>query len=75
LNPSLDPPKKCSPIRSGSDLLEVRRSGAGIAIYPGVDHGLFTDEPDPDVARTDQLAAGFLPVIREFLAARHDGRK
>jgi len=40
----------------------------GIAIFPGADHGLFTADPDPQVARTDQLAAGFLAMLAGFLA-------
>ena len=42
----------------------------GIAIFPDADHGLFTAEPDPQVPRTDQLAAGFLPMIKSFLDGR-----
>ena len=42
----------------------------GIASFPGADHGLFTADPDPDVPRTDQLAAGFLPMLAAFLGER-----
>jgi len=41
---------------------------SGIAVYPGGNHGLFTADPDPDVPRRDQLAAGSLPMLEAFLA-------
>lgn len=48
----------------------------GIAVFPGADHGLFTADPDPAVARTDQLAAGFLPMVAGFVAeAARIGRR
>jgi hypothetical protein len=46
----------------------------GIAVFPGADHGLFTGEPDPARPRADQLAAGFLPMLTGFLAARQAPR-
>jgi hypothetical protein len=42
----------------------------GIAVFPTANHGLFTAEPDPEIDRTSQLAAGFLPMVSEFLEAR-----
>jgi len=42
----------------------------GIAVFPGADHGLFTADPDPEVARTEQLAPGFLPMLAGFFAQR-----
>ena len=42
----------------------------GIAVFPGADHGLFTADPDPAVPRTEQLAAGFLPMVAGFVAER-----
>jgi pimeloyl-ACP methyl ester carboxylesterase len=42
----------------------------GIAVFPGADHGLFVGEPDPARPRAEQLAAGFLPMLSEFLAVR-----
>lgn len=41
---------------------------SGIAVFPGGNHGLFTAEPDPEVPRRDQLAAGFLSMLEAFLA-------
>ena len=41
---------------------------SGIAVFPHGNHGLFTVDPDPDVPRRDQLAAGFLPMLEGFLA-------
>jgi uncharacterized protein len=41
----------------------------GIALFAEADHGLFTADPDPAVSRTDQLAAGFLPMVASFLAS------
>jgi uncharacterized protein len=46
------------------------RTQSGIAVFPDADHGLFTADPDPRVARTDQLAPGFLPMVAGFLARR-----
>jgi hypothetical protein len=42
--------------------------GHGIAVFPGADHGLFVADPEPGIARTDQLAPGFLPMLGGFLA-------
>jgi uncharacterized protein len=42
----------------------------GIVSFPGADHGLFTADPDPAVARTDQLAPGFLSMVAAFLRNR-----
>jgi pimeloyl-ACP methyl ester carboxylesterase len=39
----------------------------GIAVFPGADHGLFMGEPDPTRPRAEQVAAGFLPMLTEFL--------
>jgi len=39
----------------------------GIVSFPGADHGLFTADPDPSVARTEQLAPGFLSMVAAFL--------
>jgi uncharacterized protein len=44
----------------------------GLAVFPGADHGLFTADPDPDVPRTEQLAPGYLPMVRRFLADARD---
>ena len=41
----------------------------GIGVFPGANHGLFTADPEPGIARTDQLAPGFLPMVAGFLAA------
>jgi pimeloyl-ACP methyl ester carboxylesterase len=46
----------------------------GIAVFPGADHGLFIADPDPGIARTDQLAAGFLPMLTGFLARQSGAR-
>jgi len=48
--------------------LPARHSSHGIAVFPGADHSLFTGDPDPAVARRDQLAPGFLPMLAAFLA-------
>lgn len=40
---------------------------AGLAVFPGADHGLFVAEPEPGVDRTSQLAPGFLPMLGGFL--------
>ncbi|MBB5953508.1 hypothetical protein FHS29_000078 [Saccharothrix tamanrassetensis] len=40
----------------------------GLAVFPGADHSLFTADPAPDVPRVEQLAPGFLPMLRAFLA-------
>lgn len=40
---------------------------AGLAVFPGADHGLFTGPPDPAVPRADQVSPGFLPMLEEFL--------
>ena len=40
---------------------------AGLAVFPGADHGLFVADPEPGVDRTSQLAAGFLPMLGSFL--------
>ncbi len=42
---------------------------SAIAVFPGGNHGLFTADPDPDVPRRDQLAAGLLPMLEAFIAA------
>lgn len=39
----------------------------GVAVFPGANHGLFTADPDPAIPRTNQLAAGFLPMVSGFL--------
>lgn len=44
----------------------------GLAVFPGADHGLFTADPDPDVPRTEQLAPGYLPMVRRFLTDARD---
>jgi len=41
---------------------------AGLAVFPGADHGLFTADPAPGVPRLDQLAPGVLPLLTAFLA-------
>ena len=41
----------------------------GIAVFPGADHGLFVGGFDPERPRAEQLAAGFLPMVTEFLRA------
>jgi uncharacterized protein len=40
---------------------------AGLAVFPGADHGLFVSDPVPGVDRTSQLAPGFLPMLAGFL--------
>lgn len=40
----------------------------GLAVFPRGNHGLFVADPDPEVRRGDQLAAGFLPMLTGFLA-------
>jgi len=40
---------------------------AGLAVFPGADHGLFVADPEPGVDRTSQLAPGFLPMLGSFL--------
>jgi pimeloyl-ACP methyl ester carboxylesterase len=44
----------------------------GLAVFPGADHGLFTAPSHPSIPRTDQLAAGLLPMITEFLHRAHE---
>ena len=44
------------------------RGQHGIAVFPGADHGLFTGDPEPGIARTEQLAPGFLLMVAAFLA-------
>jgi pimeloyl-ACP methyl ester carboxylesterase len=55
-------------------LPDLPGSPSGIAVFPEADHGLFTADPDPSVPRTEQLAAGFLPMVAGFLA-RIDGER
>jgi len=45
----------------------------GLAVFPGANHGLFTSEPVPEVARTKQLAPGFLPMVAGFFS-KQSGR-
>jgi pimeloyl-ACP methyl ester carboxylesterase len=40
---------------------------AGLAVFPGADHGPFVADPEPGVDRTSQLAPGFLPMLGSFL--------
>jgi pimeloyl-ACP methyl ester carboxylesterase len=40
---------------------------AGLAVFPGADHGLFVADPEAGVDRTSQLAPGFLPMLGSFL--------
>lgn len=47
--------------------------GHGFAVFPGADHGLFVADPDPSVARRDQLAPSYLPTLTAFLADRARG--
>lgn len=42
----------------------------GYAVFPGVDHGLYTAGPDPAIPRRDQLAPAYLPTLRAFLTDR-----
>ncbi|WP_199444059.1 alpha/beta hydrolase family protein [Umezawaea beigongshangensis] len=53
--------------RIAAALPDVGRDRHGIAVFPGADHGLFTGDPRPGIARRDQLAAGFLPMLTAFL--------
>lgn len=66
-----------SVVAYATHLRALPESPHGIAVFPGADHGLFTADPDPAVARTDQLAAGFLPMVAGFYAAaaRNGGRQ
>ena len=41
----------------------------GVAVFPGADHGLFVGGFDPARPRAEQLAAGCLPMVTEFLSA------
>lgn len=49
-------------------LPEPRGGQHGIAVFPGGDHGLFTADARPGVERRSQLAAGYLPMLTDFLA-------
>ena len=53
--------------RIAAALPDVERHRHGIAVFPGADHFLFTDDPRPGIARRDQFAAGFLPMLAAFL--------
>ena len=39
-------------------------------VFPLADHGLFIAERHPDVARSSQLARGYLAILEAFLAAQ-----
>jgi uncharacterized protein len=39
-----------------------------LAVFPGADHNLFTEEPDERVPLAKQLAPGFLPMLAAWLA-------
>lgn len=60
-------PVATSVARVAAALPDVERHRHGIAVFPGADHGLFTDGPRPGIARRDQLAAGFLSMLTAFL--------
>jgi len=61
-------PVRQSVVAFAAGLPDLPGDPHGIAVFPGADHGLFTADPDPDTPRTDQLAAGFLPMVGGFLA-------
>ncbi|WP_027945875.1 alpha/beta hydrolase family protein [Amycolatopsis taiwanensis] len=60
-------PVATSVARIAAALPDVERHRHGIAVFPGADHGLFTGDPRHGVARRDQLAPGFLPMLTAFL--------
>jgi pimeloyl-ACP methyl ester carboxylesterase len=60
-------PVSTSVARIAATLPDVERHRHGIAVFPGADHFLFTDDPHPGIARRDQLAAGFLLMLTTFL--------
>jgi pimeloyl-ACP methyl ester carboxylesterase len=62
-------PVALSVARIAAALPEAEGARHGIAVFPGADHGLFTGGPRPGIARRDQLAPGFLPMLTAFLAA------
>ena len=47
--------------------MKAKGKNLTIIVFPGADHGLFTADPDPSVARTEQLAPGFLSMVAAFL--------
>lgn len=56
-----------SVVAYAENLATVDGAEHGLAVFPGANHGLFVADPDPDVPRRDQLAAGFLPMLTGFL--------
>jgi pimeloyl-ACP methyl ester carboxylesterase len=62
-----------SVVAYATHLPELTGNPHGIAVFPGADHGLFTAGRDPAIARTDQLAPGFLSIVEGFIrdAAQH----
>jgi uncharacterized protein len=60
-------PVPTSVARIAAALPEAERDRHGIAVFPGADHSLFTGDPRLGIARRDQLAAGFLPMLTAFL--------
>lgn len=63
-------PVYASTVSYARHLPATLRGQHGIAVFPGADHGLFTGDPEPGIARTEQLAPGFLPMLAAFLARR-----
>lgn len=49
-------------------LPDPRQGQHGIAVFPGGDHGLYVADRAPGVERRSQLAAGYLPMLADFLA-------
>jgi pimeloyl-ACP methyl ester carboxylesterase len=62
-------PVSSSVIAFATHLPERPGQPHGIAVLPRADHGLFTAAPAAGVDRADQLAAGAIPMIRDFVAA------
>jgi uncharacterized protein len=68
-------PVYASTVSYARHLPATLRGQNGIAVFPGADHGLFTGDPKPDIARTEQLAPGFLPMLADFLARQQSSAR
>lgn len=51
----------------GQRLPALHRGRNGVAVLPGVGHMLYPVPPRDDVPRFEQLSAGFLPLLGDFL--------
>jgi pimeloyl-ACP methyl ester carboxylesterase len=59
-------PVEPSVVAFATGLPSLPGSPHGIAVFPGADHGLFV--ADPAAEGGERLAAGFLPMVADFLA-------